>query len=361
MNELEKARVEIDAVDTEMRALFVRRMRAARVIGQYKNERGLPITDAERERAIIGRGVEKLDVEELKPYYVSFLQNTMEISKAYQRYVQRGLKIAYCGVAGAFAYGAAGEMFPDGERVPYPDFGSAYAAVERGECELCVLPLENSSNGEVGAVSDLLFSGSLFINDVREVPIHHNLCGLSDAKESDIRTVVSHAQALGQCAAYLSRRGIRTEEYPNTATAAIEVHKRADVSVGAICTAQAAELAGLKVLKENIETSALNTTRFAVLSRVAVKREKSLPGEHFILCFTTKNEAGSLAYVLSIIAKHGYNLRTLRSRPMKDLLWNYYFYLEAEGSLDGEGGRDLLAELSEVCDRIKVAGTYIKH
>lgn len=81
-------------------------------------------------------------------------------------------------------------------------------------------------------------------------------------------------------------------------------------------------------------------------------------GEHFILVFTVKNEAGALANTLNIIGAHGFNMRTLRSRPMKELLWNYYFYVELDGNINTEDGKDMLVQLKTVCDRLKLVGTY---
>lgn len=120
-----------------------------------------------------------------------------------------------------------------------------------------------------------------------------------------------------------------------------------------------AELYGLKVIESNINTTRNNTTRF-----VALSRSQNLPdaltkmGEHFILVFTVKNEAGALANTLNIIGAHGFNMRTLRSRPMKELLWNYYFYVELDGNINSEDGKDMLIQLRTVCDRLKLVGTY---
>ena len=80
--------------------------------------------------------------------------------------------------------------------------------------------------------------------------------------------------------------------------------------------------------------------------------------EHFILVFTVRNEAGALAKTLNIIGAHNFNMRALRSRPMKGLLWNYYFYIEAEGNISSQNGQDMLRELSAVCARLRLVGTY---
>lgn len=360
MDELQEARKQIDEIDEEMAKLFVRRMRAAQIIGDYKRRRGLPILDATRERALTERAATRVQDCALRELYVQFLKETMSLSREYQRLLNEGMKIAYCGTTGAFAYEAAGKLFPGATRVSYPDFAGAYHATEAGECNLCVLPLENSYNGEVGQVTDLLFSGSLYIGDVAEFPIHHHLCVIPGTKLADIRMALSHPQALGQCAAFLHEHGLLAREYENTATAAQYVAQCADPAMAAIAGEEAARCAGLEILCADIQTSAQNTTRFAVLSTAPHFPAAGIHGVHSVLLFTVRNEAGSLAQALSVIGKHGFNLRTLRSRPMKELLWNYYFYVEAEGNVYSRAGEEMLAELSVFCDKLRVAGTYKK-
>ena len=117
----------------------------------------------------------------------------------------------------------------------------------------------------------------------------------------------------------------------------------------------------LQVLEENIHQSGSNTTRFGVFSRTENTGLGTRLGDHFILLFTTRNQAGALAKAIEIIGRHGFNMRTLRSRPRKDLLWEYYFYVELEGDLRAEEGRVMLQELSGCCDQVRVAGSFQAH
>lgn len=155
------------------------------------------------------------------------------------------MKIAYSGVEGAFANIAASRIFPDGHLVSFGDFEEAYNAVVDGECDCCVLPIENSFAGEVGQVMDLMFQGSLYINGVYGLPVVQNLLALPGTKMSDIKEVVSHPQALSQCAAYITKHGYSMRQSSNTARAAKEVVERGDPHVAAIASAETAELYGL--------------------------------------------------------------------------------------------------------------------
>lgn len=360
MNELEKARKTINEIDAQMAKLFEERMHASEVVAAYKKECGLSILDASREKEVIKNNSAYIENSEICEYYVSFLKKVMELSRDYQTRLNEGMRVAYCGVEGAFAYIAAKKMFPQASLIPYPSFEEAHAAVENGECDSCVLPIENSFAGDVGTVMDLIFSGSLYVNQVIDIPIVHNLLANEGATLESIKEVVSHPQALSQCSAYISKRGYEQRPYTNTALAAKLVKESGSCEIAAIASDETASLYGLKILESSINESRNNTTRFASFSRVQndSKSAKRKMGDHFILAFTVKNEAGALAKTLDIIGAHGFNMRNLRSRPMKELMWSYYFYIEADGNINTPDGKDMLRELGATCDMLKLAGTY---
>ena len=339
--------MQINEIDKEMAALFERRMQAAKVIAEYKKERGLQIYDAKRENDY-----------DIRSYYVRFLQDEMAVSKQYQEHIISGVKVAYSGIEGAFANIAAKQIFPYGKLISYRDFRAAYEAVERGECDCCVLPIENSYAGEVGQVMDLMFQGSLYVNGLYTLRINHHLLGVPGASIKNVKTVVSHPQALAQCAEYIRERGYETTEYANTAKAAKAVKDAGDKSIAAIASAETARLYGLEQLDHDINESALNSTRFAVFSRVENKQVNTTGDSRFMLMFTVKNEAGALAQALNVLSSYGFNMRALRSRPMKALAWEYYFYIEAEGDETGQNGSDMLRHLSLHCDMLKVVGHF---
>ena len=357
-NKLEEARRIINEVDSKMAELFVKRMRAVESVFEYKKEYGLPILDKKREESVIEKNASLVDDEVLKEYCIDYFKNLMLVSRAYQYRMQNGLRVAYSGVEGAFAHIAAGRIFPEGNRISYTDFKAAYNSVVNGESDLAVLPIENSYAGEVGQTLDLIFSGPLHINGIYELVIHQNLLGLPNATVNDIKKVSSHPQALSQCHDYIEMRGFETEEANNTALAAKAVAEFNDKSYAAIASVETAELYGLKVIEANINKSCENTTRFAVLSKVQAN-SMSLPNT--VLMLTVKHEAGSLANAISIIGKYGYNMTALRSRPMKKHSWQYYFYIEIDGTVNNENGQKMIEELSEVCDKLKIAGTFAPH
>lgn len=360
MDDLQKAREQISQADAEMAKLFVKRMEAVAQVAAYKKAHGAPILDKAREEEVLRTGAERVDEDDLRGYYTDFLQDMMAISRRYQRRLNEGMRIAYSGTEGAFAHIAASRLFPDCEKIAHENFQAAYQAVVNGDCDAAVLPLENSLAGEVGQVTDLLFSGPLFINGTTSLSVTHDLVGVPGAQMQDIQAVVSHPQALSQCAKFIREHHFKEITYENTALAAKYVSEQKDKTLAAIASSDSAELYGLNILAHSIQEAQSNTTRFAVLSRAENRALASQPGAHFVLMFTVSNEAGSLARALNIIGAHGFNMRTLRSRPMKDLLWQYYFYVEAEGNIHGYEGRCMLEELQVCCSRVKGLGSFVE-
>ena len=234
MDLLNKAREIINEVDREMAKLFERRMRAAEMVAEYKKINGMPILDTIREEQVIQRNANMVEDETLRSYYIPFIQHNMQISRAYQRSILEGMRVAYSGTEGAFAHIAAKRLFPSAAHLPFPDFASAYQAVEDGDCEVAVLPIENSSNGEVGQVSDLMFSGSLYVNGAFDLAVTQDLLVVPGTKMEDIKQVISHPQALGQCAEMIRQNQWISMEYPNTALAAKYVAEQGAPAIAAI-------------------------------------------------------------------------------------------------------------------------------
>ena len=357
MEKLENARKNINEIDKKMAELFCRRMEAVKEVAAAKRELGLPVLSEQREAEVLERNKKLIENEEFASYYVNFLKGTMDLSKRYQHRLLYGMRVAYSGVPGAFANIAAKRIFPDADHVAYEGFEAAYDSVVNGECDCAVLPIENSYAGDVTQVMDMTFFGSLYINGVYDLEIMQNLLGLKGASVKNVKTVISHPQALAQSADYINAHGFQKQESINTAVAANMVAEGGDPTVAAIASEETAQLYGLEVLERAINQSSKNTTRFAVFSRV---KNQDPHHKHFIMYFTVKNEAGSLSKAISILGQHGINLRALKSRPTKHLNWEYYFYVEGEGNIDGEEGKNIFEALAEECSNLKIGGNFGK-
>lgn len=358
MTELERARSIINQTDKQMAKLFEQRMDAAKIVAEYKKQNGLRIDDFAREAEIIARNTEYIENEEYRSYYVNFLQGNIDLSKKLQHKLLDGMRVAYSGVEGAFANIAAEKIFCDAKAIGYKDFKTAYNAVVDGECDCAVLPIENSHNGDVGQVLDLAFFGSLFVSGVYEIEVIQNLLGNKGATLSTVKEVISHPQALGQCAEFIREKGYTTTDAVNTAVAAKMVAESGRTDIAAIGSIEAAKKFGLEKIEGHINESGTNTTRFAVFTRA--EKSATPADKHFVMMFTVKNAAGSLGEAITVIGKHGFNLKALKSRPTKELIWDYYFYAEGEGDITGEEGKQMICDLQKCCNNLKILGHFEK-
>jgi len=359
MEEIEKIREKTDEIDTAMLRLFEERMECSKELAHYKKEHGIPVLDPEREKQILEEFSAKVRNQKFAPYYIDFLSTVMNISDRFQKRLNEGMKIAFNGETGAFAHIAAKRIFPNALHIPHPSFRDAYAAVEKGECDCAVIPIENSYAGEVGAVMDLMFEGELKLTGTYTLPVTHNLLAPEGVNTEDIDTVMSHPQALAQCEEYINSHHWNTRSVSSTSYAAQLVAQGSEKNVAAIASDEAAEIFGLEVLDHDINKSSVNTTRFAVFSK-ADYVHAGQKSTNFIMIFTVSNVAGALAKAINIIGENGFNMNALRSRPVKDKAWQYYFYAELEGDDSSEQGKKMLAELAEQCDFIKIVGHYTK-
>ncbi len=263
------------------------------------------------------------------------------------------IQVSYCGTIGSFSQQATARLFPEGKLLPCASFKEAYDLTLAGKSNYTVLPIENSYAGEVAATIDLLYRGKLFAIGLYDMRVEQCLVGVKGTQLSDVKTVISHPQALAQCAEYIASHHYSEIIAENTAFAAKAVADKNAPSFAAIASRSCAEIYGLEVLDGDISESRENTTRFALLSKEQPPHKK---GEHIILLFSVGDKSGALAEALRIIAEYGYNMKSLHSRPLKDKSWQYYFYVEAEGN--GDENR-LVESLSNCCVDVKIAGRFL--
>ncbi len=357
MDKLTNARKEINEIDSKIAELFEKRMHAASEIAEYKKSHGMPIFDESREALLIKENIKHISDDMLHPYYINFLKSVMNISKQYQNLLINGMKVAFCGVSGAFSDIAAKRIFPYAEFIGFETFQDAYNSVLEGICDSAVLPIENSSAGIVGEVSDLMFDGELFVNGIYTMPIVHNLLAKKGANLDTIKTVISHPQALSQCSKYIEKHGFDKIKELNTAVSAKIVSEKNDITIAAIASEETASLYNLKIIDHDINSSSANTTKFAVFSN---KENHDIDSNKFILMFTANDVPGSLSKAINIISENGFNMKVLNSRKVKDKDWQYYFYTEIVGSNDSELGKKMISELSKECSKLKVVGHFKK-
>ncbi|MEG0456557.1 MAG: prephenate dehydratase domain-containing protein [Oscillospiraceae bacterium] len=359
---LDQARENIDLIDKQMANLFCKRMIAVGDVAKFKKETGKEIFDQNRENAIILKNIEYLKTlefnqlpENLEQYYKEFIINLMSISKKFQVNVIGKEKIGFQGTAGAFSQIALKNIFNEDEYIQqaYASFEDVFLAVENGSINKGVIPIENSNTGDVGEVFDLLLKYNLHIIKTYDLPVFQNLLGIKGASISSVKTVYSHSQALAQAKDFISNHNFNQVSFANTALAAKHVSESGDKTKAAIASKETAQIFNLDILAENINTNLANTTRFIVISK-----KLNSAGEKFSMMFTLNHKSGALADVITQIATLGFNLASIKSRPLKNKPWQYYFYAEAEGNLNDENAKALINLLNEKVLSFKILGVY---
>lgn len=268
-------------------------------------------------------------------------------------------KVAFQGVHGAFSEDAVFSHFLDDvEAVPCNEFEEVFEMVEKGEVSHAVVPVENSLEGSVTTVSDLLLDSDLTVTGEVLVLVRHCLIGQPGSTVEAIKRVYSHPQALGQCRSFLSQHPA-WEKIPSydTAGSVKLVKERGRMEEAAIASKRAATFYGMKVLQEDIQSSTRNFTRFFV-----VEKTTSMPteGDKTSLAFSTKNIPGALYQCIGAFAERGVNLSKLESRPRKGRTWEYVFYVDVDGHVDDPKVSDALSELVRKSSFVKVFGSYKK-
>ena len=361
MDLLQQARTEIDAVDAEMASLFERRMRAVADVARYKAQTGKPIFDAVREAAVLDKNTARLQDETLRPYYRTFLQEAMAVSRAYQRAMLGRDTAAYQGVQGAWSHIALRRLFPFSRTLSFATWAEVFDAVQNGDAEFGVLPFENSNAGDVSTVLDLLYTHpGLIVARMCDLPIRQDLLGVPGATLAGLRTVVSHQQALSQSAPFLRAHGLETKVWGNTADAARYVSELGDPTVGAVASAETARLYGLQVLAQGINEDGDNTTRFVVITRGGSGDVPVHEGQRIALLFTVDHKPGKLAQVIERIGSMGFNMESIKSRPLPHVQFEYYFYVQliCPQQAAGQSCRALLHDLEAPCRTVRLLGVF---
>ena len=265
--------------------------------------------------------------------------------------------IACQGCAGAFSHLAAQSVFPTAEIVFYPTFKQALDAAAQGNADAAVVPVENSSAGRVADMHRLLPQANLFVTGEKFIPVRHCLLGTADACPSDVKTVLSHPQALAQCRENLTKKGFAAQAAANTAEAAKTVAKRGDKTLAALASSAAADLYGLKILETDMQDFDLNTTRFWVLERALRKPETKHPITSLI--FKVKNVPAVLYKCLGGFATNGINLLRIESFVDANRFFaNAAFLVDVAADAEDKAFQSAMNELAFFSDEIKILGTY---
>lgn len=267
-------------------------------------------------------------------------------------------RIAFQGELGAYSHEACRTARPDMTPVPCATFEGAIEAVRKGNAELAMLPVENSTYGRVADIHSLLPKSGLHIIEEAFVRVHINLLGVKGAQISDIKSAKSHTVLLGQCRDYLSAHGIDRVTGADTAGSAKEVAEAADPSMAALASELAGEIYGLDLLARHIEDEGNNTTRFLLMSTQANHQRRGTRKMITTFVFEVRNIPAALYKAMGGFATNGINMTKLESYMVGGSFTATQFYADIEGHPDDPGVQRALDELGYFTNMVEILGVY---
>ncbi len=349
--ELAALRERIDEVDREILERLNRRARLAQQVGECKGRTGAPVYRPEREAQIMARlraqGAGPLGGEAIEAIYREIVSACREL--------ERRLRVAYLGPAGTFSEQALLKHFGSSvDALPCATIDEVFRAAEAGTADFGIVPVENSSEGPVNRTLDLLLQTTLTISGEVAVPVRQNLMSRGGSLDGVLR-VVSHPQSLAQCAGWLDHHVPGIERVPVASNAEAARLASLDASTAAIAGEYAAARYELALIARAIQDDPNNRTRFAVIGHHACAPSGA---DQTSLILSVPDRAGAVHALIEPLARHGVSMKRFESRPARQGLWEYYFYIDVIGHRDEPAVAAALAELKAQAAFFKVVGSY---
>ncbi|MEM2974634.1 MAG: prephenate dehydratase [Candidatus Micrarchaeia archaeon] len=341
---LDKKRKQIDRIDEQIIKLLNRRAQIVIEIGKEKRKAGIPAYSPSRERQILDRLSSRKMLLPRKGMEAIF----REIISA-SRSIERPLTVAFLGPRATFTEMAAIKKFGRSPQfLPMSSIPDVFKAVENGDANFGVVPIENSNEGSVSSTLDMFFGSPLKIYG--EVSVEVAQCLLSRSGLENIKKVYSHPQAIAQCQGWIRKNLPCAEIIETSSTAAASERASEEKKAAAIASRLAAEEYGLDIVAERIQDQSMNRTRFLVIGDT--EPEPTGKDKTSVL-FVVRHRAGALYDALGVFNKYSINMTKIESRPIKGLLWEYAFFVDFQGNV-----AKALEDLKEHTLQLKVLGSY---
>ena len=377
MEDLSTIREKINALDTQIVALWKERMDVCLSVAQYKKEHGLPVLDSRREKALLER-VGTMAGDDLDVYARVLYNTIMGVSRSYQhkflhedsetlQKIKRSVEttprlfpkksvVACQGVEGAYSGIAAEKVFQYPSVSYFKTWQDVVHAVETGLCRYGVLPIENSTAGSVNAVYDLMAEHKFYIVRSLRLKIDHYLLSNPGASLDTVKEIYSHEQAINQCSDFLrAHPNIQVHVCENTAVAAQKVMESGRTDVAAISSKNCRDLYGLSVLSNSVQNQDNNYTRFICIS----KNLEIYPGaDKTSMVLTLPHKPGALYHVLARFYALGLDILKLESRPIPNKDFEFMFYFDISASVYDDAFYQILDQIYSECENVHYLGSY---
>jgi len=352
--QIKKLREQIDALDVKIQALISERARLALAIAETKQKEGSgnfyrPEREAEVLRNVLARNQGPLSEEAMARLFREIMSACLALESR--------LRIAFLGPEGTFTQEAALKQFGHAvETVPLAAIDEVFREVESGNAHFGVVPVENSTEGVINHTLDMFMASPLKICGEVALRIHHHLLGKGNDPQG-AHSVVSHQQSLAQCREWLDANLPGVKRVPVASNAEAARLAAADVGTLAIAGDTAAQLYGLHMFASNIEDRPDNTTRFLVIGTL-----ETVPSgnDKTSLLLSSRNRPGALQRLLAPLAKNKINMTRIESRPSRQSMWEYVFFVDIDGHMKDRKVVKTLAELEKEAAFLKRLGSYPK-
>ncbi len=355
---LKPHREQVDRIDREILDLLNDRAAIVLKIGDLKKQSRQEVFAPVREKSLI----DNLTRRNPGPFPTHALRAVYGEILSASRVLQSPIKVSYLGPEATFTHLAALKAFGRStELIPESSISKVFDAVEHKRAQLGVVPIENSTEGVVGATLDCFLDSPLKITSETTLPISHHL--LSRAKSvKDVKRIYSHTQALSQCRSWLERHVPHVPLIEADSTARAAEKAAGDPQAAGIAGEHAAEIYGLNILKRNIEDNPNNMTRFLIVSNAGAggKTSARTGSDKTSILFSVKDQVGVLYKMLQPFYEKKINLTKIESRPLKKKAWEYIFFIDMDGHLEDRKVADAIRRLEKQCLFLKVLGSYPK-
>ena len=352
-DKLQSLRAGIDVLDEKIQALISERAALAQQVAKVKHASDdepscyRPEREAEVLQKVLARNQGPVSNEDM----VRLFREIVSLCRA----LEQPMNIAFLGPEGTFTQSAALKHFGHVIcTVAAPSIDQIFHDVDSGAAAYGVVPVENSTEGVISHTLDMFINSPLKICGEIELPIHHHLLSQSD-NTRQITRIYSHEQSLAQCRSWLDNHLPGVERVAVSSNAEAARRAAEDGTVAAIAGQTAGEIYQLKTLAANIEDKGNNTTRFLVIGKQTAQASGN---DKTSLLLTTRNQAGGLHRLLEPFARNAINLTRIESRPTRQSVWEYVFFIDVAGHLQDELLAQALKQLEQEGLLLKILGSY---
>ncbi|GAB1349275.1 chorismate mutase [Ignavibacteriales bacterium] len=371
---MEDLRDRINGLDEELINLLVKRRSLSMEVVKRKDLTGYPLRDTKREKELLQKLIKIGKKAGLEPTFVTrifheIIDDSVRLQQSYLHKLgetgsEKGgeIRVAIQGIEGSFSSLAAARFFANrGVNVGFVSkmtFEEVVKAVEDQEADYAMLPVENTTSGNINDVYDALVKSSVAIIGEEKLRVKQNLIGIANVDPITIKKVFSHPQAAAQCSKFLETiPGVKIEEVSDTALSVQRISEEGNLEFAAIASEQAAATFGMTVIKEDIANNKENFTRFVIASKKPVSVDLRIPAKTSIV-LATAQKPGALVEALMVFNKFGVNMTKIQSRPVTGNPWEEMFYIDFEGNIEDDKVNLMIDELGKNTRYFKVFGSY---